>query len=182
MFVKATSNDDSGYVDCISSIVSSLVGVYKPVRITVVNIDNWFDHKWVGFEGKELGVIAVHWNYGFNIPAFNPSRVVRQSDFRLNDRDSYAAVDEPKLHRKQKSNSNFKRDLFGVDDSSLFVWWSGGTATNSQGSLMVYARTQSTKEAWYASFKLNDSWEVLRTYRIQRQFVVDMMKSSIADA
>jgi hypothetical protein len=180
MFVKATSNDDSEYVDCISRIVNSLVGVHEPVRITVVNIDNWFDKKWVGFEGKSL--IPIHWNYGFNIPAFSPSRVVRQLDFRLNEHDSYAPVDEPGLHRKQQSSSNFKRDLFGADDSSLFVWWSGGTARNSQGSLMVYARTQSTKEAWYASFNLNNSWEVLRTYRIPRQVVVDLMEVSTADA
>ena len=57
MFIKATDNDDSDYVDCVSRIVNSLIKVYKPVRITIVNIDNWFDHKWVGFEGKELGVI-----------------------------------------------------------------------------------------------------------------------------
>jgi hypothetical protein len=104
-FVKPTGTDDPGFLRCVSKIINSLVRRNSPKLVVLVSIDNWFDHKWLGFEGKELGAVAVRWNFPYNIPPFHPNRVMAQSSFLRVGPGKYEPIVSPPLHRKQTAQS-----------------------------------------------------------------------------
>lgn len=180
--LKTTVNDDPLFVDCISKIFDSLISKYESLPVLgIIHIDNWFDRKWLGFEGKELGAVAVRWNYPYNIPPFHPNRVVSQSIYQCRDDRSYEEVNAPPLHVLQKSTDNFKRKLFEKDKSAIYAWWSSESLSNSRASLMIYAQYEESNEAWFASFERKDSWELTATNRVARKYVLDLMGGADPD-
>ena len=52
MKLHATSYDDPGFVRLVSLILDSLVLKYAPEILAIIEVDNWFDHKWLNFSGN----------------------------------------------------------------------------------------------------------------------------------
>src|SRR3989344_858781 len=126
MKLQATSEDDPNFVRLVSSIVDSLVRQHVPEIVAIIEIDNWFDHKWLAFSGKILGALGV-WKDALTIPPFHPNRIKSQSVYRLGQQKEYEQIKAPPLHIAQPSSENLNRKLTRVTDSGVFVWWSGNT-------------------------------------------------------
>jgi hypothetical protein len=47
-------DDDHDFIESVSRLIAGSVAVHRPEEVWVHKIDNWFDHKWLGFSGKSL--------------------------------------------------------------------------------------------------------------------------------
>jgi hypothetical protein len=152
--------ESAGFLAMVNCIVSNLVRQFRPADIFVIRTDSWFDHKWLGFSGKILGVVGVS-NQRLTSPPFVPNRVISQEVYSLDKQTSrYKLVQVPPLHLTQPSKENLNRFIDQVTNSGLFIWFSGDPESSSVGSIMVYAIADGSRSAWYASFKKKIDWQV----------------------
>ncbi|MDC1142298.1 hypothetical protein OAU50_04340 [Planctomycetota bacterium] len=175
MFIQADETDDPEFIDLISSIVKSVVDERVPEEVRVIRIDNWFDHKWLGFGGKVLGAIAVHPSE-LTVPPFNPGRVITESAFTPNEDAGYYAVpiSQP-LHIETRSEKNLRRKLPDMLPNAVVVWFSGNSRANQRGSLMVYSTHANSAQAWYASFLGDGSWRIDKQKGVSREEVLRLV-------
>ncbi|HSE23811.1 MAG TPA: hypothetical protein VLB68_19230, partial [Pyrinomonadaceae bacterium] len=52
MKLLVKQNDDPQFVELVKQVISACVNESIPNKVFVIKIDNWFDHKWLGFSGK----------------------------------------------------------------------------------------------------------------------------------
>jgi hypothetical protein len=165
-----TPDDDPDFHGMASRILNHSVEIYKPAKVHVVHIDNWFDAKWLDFSGKVLGAIPV-WRKNISIPPFHPNRVLLEAHF---DRDPYlghyslALTPAIFLHRFQPSSENLNRSLTKLFDSAILFWFSGGTAKTGRGSIMQYRVSDGEVCSWYASYHCAPEWKVLHRMHISK--------------
>jgi hypothetical protein len=89
--------DDNDFVYLVSALLNALPVEQSPEQLWVIQIDNWFDHKWLRYSGS--GSVAspfpTNWNSSFmdrftsvkeqfwqdklTFPPFAPDRVVSHS-------------------------------------------------------------------------------------------------------
>jgi hypothetical protein len=158
-------HDDPGFLSLVQRIVNGAIRDLDVREVYVVHVDNWFDFKWLGWwswsEG-ELNRLVV--------PPFNPNRVREQKRF-IRDANStqWSCVGSGKpLHVRRAGRSSLAQPIDRVSDSAAFVWYSGNTAANTAGSLMVY-RSGTAGYAWYASFKNDHGWTANGEARVSRR-------------
>jgi hypothetical protein len=177
----AREHDDSSFIVLVSRTLNGAILCYKPTEIYVVQIDNWFDHKWRAFSGKAVGAVGV-WNTRLTVPPFEPNRVISQLHYRADEKKPETHVLQPAkdLHLHQWSSSNLQRFLKQFTESGLFIWYSGNTLNNSTGSLMVYSVGRGYELSWYASFKREGDWRVNKVQSISRRELLGLMKLSDA--
>jgi hypothetical protein len=189
---EATETDDSKFTDILYTIVDGILAQHQPKELYITAIDNWFDHKWLGFSG--IGVAPFEFPAFMNrfdsaldefrqdkvtLPAFSPSRIVRQSYFRRDGRTAaYVGQEKHKpLHKKQResSSTNLQRRIQHISDSGLFVWYSSNTLSQERASIMVYAVKNDEIETWFASFRRVARWKLHITKGIDREFIEVLM-------
>jgi len=44
--------DDSDFIDLLNSLLNGLLVQQAPEQLWVIQIDNWFDHKWLRYSGS----------------------------------------------------------------------------------------------------------------------------------
>jgi hypothetical protein len=163
----ASECDDVAFLKLAQRIVNGALADLPVSEIYLVHIDNWFDHKWLGWwsswehrEPKELCV-----------PPFNPNRVRSQKHFiwdANSSRLSATGLGKP-LHLRQSGRRSLHRQPLGrVSKCAAFIWYSGNTITNRAGSMMVY-QAGAEDYAWYASFTKKEHWKVADGFRITRR-------------
>ena len=54
--IVAGETDDPNFIEMLNSLVGGLLADVGPERFWVIQIDNWFGHKWLNFSGN--GAIA----------------------------------------------------------------------------------------------------------------------------
>src|SRR5260221_9903610 len=173
MKLRATSDADPGFVRLVSLILDSLVLQHGPEILAIVEVDNWFDHKWLNFSGKMLGALGV-WKHPLTIPPFHPNRIKAQTVYQLNQQKEYEQIDAPPLHIAQPSSENLNRKLRHATrsaDTGVFVWWSSNTGANAKGSFMTYIQSETGDTSWYASFDRRDRWAVNKTKNVSVEAV-----------
>src|SRR4051794_12954234 len=69
-------DDDRGFIELISRLIAGAATTHRPLDLLIYKIDNWFDHKWLGFSGQTLGALGV-WARPLTLPPFVPNRVIR---------------------------------------------------------------------------------------------------------
>jgi hypothetical protein len=66
-----TEQDDAAFLTLTQRIVNGVIAILEMREVYLVHVDNWFDHKWLGWwsswEHKELKKLYL--------PPFNPNRV-----------------------------------------------------------------------------------------------------------
>jgi len=170
--ISAGLTDDNDFVDLLNALLNALLAQQAPEQLWVIQIDNWFDHKWLRYSGN--GSVAskfpASWNSSFmdrfasvkeefwreklTFPPFAPNRVVGQWSF-LRSNGVYAEVPLPRLPHKahrQRSESNLNRRVEDFVRSASFVWYSGNTLKNGRGSVMVYSIGPGKPISWFAAF------------------------------
>jgi len=177
--LRATSDDDPGFVRLVSQILDSLVLQRAPDILAIIKVDNWFDHKWLNFSGKMLGALGV-WKQPLTIPPFHPNRIKVQMVYRLSQQKKYELVEAPLLHILQPSSENLNRKLIHTahaTDTRVFVWWSGNTGTNAKGSFMAYIQSETDPTSWYVSFDCRDRWIINKTKNVSVEAVLGLLQS-----
>jgi hypothetical protein len=160
-------DDDLAFLALVQRIVNGAVAILERREVYLVQIDNWFDHKWLGWwsnwKHKELEELYV--------PPFNPGRVRSQKHFlwsATSSRWTLAGQGKP-LHRRQPGRpASFRQRLDRLSDSAVFIWYSGRTLTNRAGSLMLYL-SGAEGYAWYASFRKEEIWSIADEFRVTRR-------------
>ena len=153
--VATGPTDDAGFVEVLNSLLQGPISRYKPKALWIIQIDNWFDHKWLKFSG--MGGVASPFLLGglltpfdsvkvefyqdkLTFPPFTPNRVLAQWFYiRIGDDYMEAALPAvPHKSKRQRSPMNLKRRIQDSSRSACFVWYSANTAANGRGSVMVY--------------------------------------------
>ena len=168
--INATERDDARFVELVNRVLDSAVRLYRPDDVYIVQIDHWFDHKWLAFSGKALGALGVS-KARLTLPPFNPNRVVRQVYYEAGapGAATYSLASSPPLHIDQWSDANMQRFVDRVSESGLFVWYSGDTEPSDAASLMLYRVGGGEASGWYASFKDKGGWMLNKVGGISRR-------------
>jgi hypothetical protein len=157
-------HDDPAFLAIAQRIVNGAIAALQVREVYLVHVDNWFDHKWLGWwsnwKHKELKELYV--------PPFNPNRVCSQTRFIWDPHSSQwtPAGQGKRLHLRQPGRRALhaqRLDRFAK--SAAFVWYSGNTVSNQAGSVMLYVAGAETC-AWYASFRKDQEWIVADEFHV----------------
>jgi hypothetical protein len=184
--------DDNDFVRLLNALLNALLVQQTPDQLWVIQIDNWFDHKWLRYSGS--GIVAsklfpADWTSSFfdrfasvkeqfwrdklTFPPFAPDRVAGQWSF-LHTESGYIEVPLTKLphsESKRRSHSNLNRRVEDFVRSASFVWYSGNTLKNGRGSAMVYSIGPGKLICWFAAFRRKSGWMLERTKGIDKEQV-----------
>jgi hypothetical protein len=183
--------DDNDFVELFNSMLTRLLAELAPQKLWVIQIDNWFDHKWLRFSGNgavasnipmdRLASVKVEFHQDkLTFPPFSPNRVLGQWSF-VRSGDSYVEaplLQMPHSTERRSSNLNLHRRAETADGSALFVWYSGNTLKNGRGSVMVYSISDSEPVCWFASFGRSEVWSVKQTKNVDREYVLSLLPSA----
>jgi hypothetical protein len=162
-----TENDDAGFLTLAQRIVNGAIAILQAREVYLVHVDNWFDHKWLGWwsnwEHKELKKLYV--------PPLNPNRVRSQKHFIWDTKSSrwMHTGQGKRVHRRQPGRRpSYAQQLDQLSKSAAFIWYSGNTLTNRAGSMMLYL-SGTESYAWYASFRKDQNWRITDEFKITRR-------------
>jgi hypothetical protein len=189
-------NDDPQFVELARRVISGLVNDNFPSEIFVVQIDNWFDLKWLNFSGIGRVKFDGHphidgdtaldefWLDKVTFPPFTPRRVLKEYFFERDENGDYSlsTIAPPYIHsrRRARSNRKFHRRLENFTHSAVFMWFSSNTKSNRRGSFMVYEVGDSGINTWYSSFsKEKEEWKVLKTKGINPAQVSSLINQNM---
>jgi len=176
--ITRTAGDDPEFHEIALRIVARSVELYRPAEFYFVQIDNWFDAKWLGFSGKILGALGVR-KRDLTVPPFRPNRVIVQTHLSRDGASSdYIATDAAPLHRNQFSFQNLNRKIRHLSNSALFFWYSGASAQTGRGSMMLYRIADAELSSWYASWQRSPDWKLLHTQQISRAELLHLARTS----
>ena len=159
--------DDPAFISLIGSYVFAYAKSTSATRIYLIHIDNWFGERWLGFAGKFRGIAGIRQRRGklgidkrtrsLAIPPFRPSRVQAYAGFSIAGGGTIKECYAPALHCEKNGGS-----IHTLSGDGLYAWYSGNTATNTTGCLMVYELNPGGQDAWYLNFSTDAAgkWNV----------------------
>ncbi len=184
--------DDNSFIELLNSMLRKLCAEHTTERLWVIQIDNWFDQKWLGFSGKGIvdfqfpeymhrfdAALEEFYQDRLTFPPFAPNRVLSQWSFQRNG-DGFIEVPVLKLPHpteRRRSNSNLQRRVKDFDVPSLFVWFSGNTLKNERASIMVYDMRFAETTSWFAALTRRAKWSLLTTKGTDREFVLSLLSA-----
>jgi hypothetical protein len=164
------ADDAPDFIQQVEEAVNGALRLHSPEALVLIKIDNWFGFKWLGFCGKAPGALRIwhlHRNKltkGIRIPAFVPDHVVSQRRFAA---PRYEEIDSGRpLHRKMKSRFALQRRASIEAPKAAFAWYSGNSAANGRGALMMYIPVERSYWAWYAGLHSGEPWRLGKTLLI----------------
>jgi hypothetical protein len=182
--------DDNDFIKLLNSLLGKLLVQYGPKQLWIIQIDNWFDHKWLRFSGKGAvdfrfpafmnrfdGALEEFYQDRITFPPFNPNRVQGQWSYMRQDND-YREFPLPMLPHsadKQPTSRNLHRRIQDIVTSGCFVWYSANTLANGRASVMVYAVNGDTSECWFAAFSRDETWTLGATKGIDRAAILGLL-------
>jgi hypothetical protein len=158
----ATDNDDVAFLSLAQRIVNGAIVELRLHEVFLVHVDNWFDHKWLGWWSRKDEELRV--------PTFTPNRVRSEKHFVWKAETSAwesVGLKRP-LHVRQPGRPWLARPLDRFSENAAFIWYSGNTANNKVGSLMFYV-SGAEGYIWYASFRKDEEWTVSDESQITRR-------------
>jgi hypothetical protein len=189
-FVSTQSGDSAEFMEKVRALAVGVALDYKPARLYMIRIDNWFGPKWMHFAGKFTAgkgfAIGAH-KSRLHVPPFVPHRVVAETVFAGPDYEE--TVVRPPLHIECPSSKALVRRIEDIDKDAAFVWLSGGSETEGRGVVMVYlpvvpGPTASRQVelgqsgAFYVGFSQRDnSWEPAMLRGVSRGEVAHLEES-----
>ena len=175
--LEPRENIDQSFVAIVEQILDNTLQLHQPEEVYVVQIDNWFDHKWLEFNTSRIDTDELGWRAKLRLPPFDPSRIVSQLFFQKH-------ASEPLLFEASSSNPlhilSSNRSLAQICSSGVFVWYSYVGNGSDQGSLMVYLNNAGKGSAWYVSFKKNPDWQINKMKGGSKRELTDLMSTAVA--
>jgi hypothetical protein len=188
--IAAASTDDPDFIELLNALLRGLLTTHVPAELWIIQIDNWFDRKWLQFSG--LGIVDFQWHGLINrfdaaldefyqdrltFPPFPPNRVLGQWSY-VKGSVGYTEAPLPILPhptQRRRSEQNLQRRVQDFSQSACFLWYSSNTRANGKGSVMVY-RTEAHKvENWFATFNRDKSWTLHATKGASRNEVQQLL-------
>jgi hypothetical protein len=157
--------DDAELVAIVNRVTAGLVFRYRPALVCAMQVERWFDHKWLAYSGKgrvpfdspSLDHPGVSLDPIFQdqvtFPPFNPNRISREIHWRRGENGDYETAERSFwVHPRvlEHSARNLHRRVLDATDSGLFVWFS--SLSLDRASLMVYVANDGAVIPWFASF------------------------------
>jgi hypothetical protein len=179
--VNTHPSDDPAFIALVNRMVAKLDGDYDPEEVFIVEIKNWFDHKWLKFSGigrvpfdsvrdsHPQVALDEFFQEKVTFPPFTPNRILHEQWWAYDTSKRRHVVHRKK--RRQHSSWNLQRRVTQFAHSALFVWYSSGTKANDRGSVMVYRVDGERVQTWYASLRKTGGWRLDRTKGIPRDSV-----------
>ncbi len=165
----------------VKAAAEGVLNSLHPKRLYLIHVDNWFDHKWLGFSGQSAGAIG-NWKKGdrLTMPPFVPNRVLSQQSWDLDPADrSFHASNAADIHVQADSATNLQRRVAQVAPEAAILWYSGNTITNQRGAIMAYLPEDEDYKTWYVGLASGEEWEVANAKGInQKEFQALMDHSS----
>lgn len=163
LMLPSTDDDDPGYCELATHIVNGALTSFRASDVFLVQIDNWFDVKWLGWRSRRNEA-------QFRVPMFTPNRVLHESHFLWReDCATWDSIEMRKsLHTFRPGRTSLAESLDHYARSAAFVWYSGRSLPDLRGSLMFYL-AGADGYAWYASFHKAESWTVTNVCQISRR-------------
>ena len=162
--IRPQPDDAPEFVSLVKNAVNEILRRYTPTTLVLIKIDNWFGSRWLGFEGKVMGIAGVTMNInkrrtaGIKIPPFVPERVVSQRRFVA---PCFEEVDAGELiHKRMRTTEALKRKAALAAPDTALVWYSGKSKTSGRGSLMSYLPLDSAYWPWFVELKQGNPWSV----------------------
>ena len=179
MRIEPGPTDAIEFVTVVNQVVDGLLHRHAPESLIVVQIDNWFGQKWLGFSGVPMLGLAV-WFRKLRIPPFVPNRVVSQRKFQA---PFYLEIDPGKpLHLSVSGKSALGRIASEVAPDATLFWYSANSKASGRGSLMVYIPEGGSYHSWYAQWQNANSWHVVQTDGIKLPDLMKLMEPVPAGA
>jgi hypothetical protein len=198
--IESGLTDDNDFMTLIGTAIRGISVRHSPEQLWIIQIDNWFDHKWLRFSGngseanrmfsgspgpapldslaaKFDSVKTTFFKTKTTFPPFTPERVRGQWSF-VKSCDDYVESPMPAAPhgtRKTRSGTNLNRSVTDFCQSAVFVWYSGNSLANGRGSLMVYHVIGTDVQCWYASFHRDLTWILGKTKGIDRDGLLNLM-------
>lgn len=165
--LSADLDDDPAFAALAFRLIDGAVAKHRPADVRVFKIDNWFDHKWLGFSGKILGAAGV-WKGSLTIPPFVANRLVRQWQFQRDaERGGYRWLGPgPDIHHRGWSAENLNRRVSLITPFSALFWFSGNSMATGRGSVMGYMPIEQEHWQWFLSFRHDEEWKIVRRKNI----------------
>jgi hypothetical protein len=191
--VAAGETDDPQFITLLNSLVHGLLKAATPQELWIIQIDNWFDHKWLRFSGigtvdfkfpgfmnRYDGALDEFYQDKLTFPPFTPNRVLGQWSFaRVEDHYVEVALRAlPHPSEKQPSEANLHRRVDAFSRSACFVWYSAKTVANGRASVMVYSVAGDQVEAWFAAFDREQAWKLHATKGASREDVQQLLNTT----
>ena len=170
------SGQDPAFADLVLNAAFHVGLSSSAEEVYLIHVDNWFDHKWLNWPAST----RVSKRYSKDgpdqqapVPSFTLSRILSQDRLRYDPTSAryILAGGGPVIHGYDGMYHGKHRRLADISQSAVFLWYSGNTGPNGQGSMMAYVYTPAAKTSWYASFRKAPDWRVHRTKGIPRQEV-----------
>jgi hypothetical protein len=138
--------DDAGFLSVVQRIINGAVAELGVHEVFVVQIDNWFDHKWLGWRTRRG-------DRELRIPMFSPGRVRSERHFHWDEgKSAWKATEMARhLHVRKPGRPWLAERLSRFSETAAFIWYSGNSAANKEGSLMFYL-AGAEGYSWYLSF------------------------------
>jgi hypothetical protein len=148
--IRIKQDDCDAFVRWLAPIVNEIVATTRPESVHLIELDHWFDQKWVGFSGKALGALGV-WASELTVPPFHPHRVLGEHHYEKSaGAESYTPLTGgPRLHREQVSSQNLQRRMTRVAPDTACFWYTGDATATGRGALMAYIPAQPECWVWY---------------------------------
>ena len=181
--LPVTEIDDPAFVVVVSAFVSHYADLYAHAEVKVIQIDNWFGERWLGFAGKYIGVAGMR-NRSLHTrlpaPPFRPTRVLACHDFLLTEDKTYARTegDYSRLHAEKNGG-----EVWHVYRPGLYCWYSSNTRSNSTACLMIYDVTRALEgrigyDAWYVQFDRKEQWEFTKCRGVSPQECLKVLNAT----
>jgi hypothetical protein len=192
MKIDVGETDDPYFIALLDSLLSGLKKRDAPEGFWIIQIDNWFDHKWLRFSG--IGSVYFRFPAFMNrpdaaldefyqdkvtFPPFTPNRVMAQWSYaRVGDDYVEVPWQVPHQSERQSSEANLQRRVQDFGRSACFVWYSAKTVANGRGSVMVYNVTADGVKCWFAAFNRQETWKLHATKGVSRTEVEDLLRTT----
>ena len=174
--IVVAETDDPYFVELANRVVNGLVARYQPDKVWIIQIDNWFDHKWLKFSGYGLiasnipmdrydTVKAESFQEKVTFPPFTPDRVLGQWSYERigSEYSEFASRKLPHGNNRRSSDMNLRSRVQDFSNLALFIWYSGNTVATGRGSVMVYNVSQEQVDCWFLAFNRESEWRLLAT-------------------
>lgn len=189
--LEQIEGDDPKFVDALGGMIGEIVRRVRAPEVFLIRIDNWFDHKWLGFAGK----VKITINTGLDeinsevvpvgksrsdvvFPPFVPNRILAQDHF-LNEDNRLRRPEDPRFVHpvvKQRSAKNLDTKVLDFCPHGIFFWFSSQSASTRRASLMVYHTRSSKLFGWYVSFTADPAWRVAQVKNMEKEIMERIFK------
>jgi len=180
--------DDPYFIGLANRVVSGLLARHKPENAWIIQIDNWFDHKWLKYSGYGLvasnipidrydTVKAESFQEKVTFPPFTPNRVLGQWSYQKTGSDyrEFASHRVPYGNRRRFSDMNLRNRVQNFSSSAVFVWYSSNTVASGRGSVMIYKVVDGAVDCWFLSFSRTSEWKLAATKGVSQHFIQTLL-------